>query len=311
MNYRLEDMTPDDFEKLVNELCRVILGTGVVDFSNGRDGGRDGRLIGTANQYPTEKSPWSGRFIIQAKHTEDYKASCSDNGFNGNKTSIINKEIERLNKLIANSEVIDNYLIFTNRKETGSREDAIKYIQTQTGIINVEILGKANIHRWLSQNIDIVKRFGLDKFAMPIEFYDKDIRDVIVIFHDTLPKLSKSVKLVTDRPNIEIKNEINNLDKLYYENIIVHDLNRYRNQILNFLENPINIEFAQYYEETAFELKRVIETHKAKFEDFKLVFDFLTKYLMDKEPDKLKKYRNTIPAFFHFMYYQCDIGSEI
>jgi len=90
----------------------------------------------------------------------------------------------------------------------------------------------------------------------------------------------------------------------------LNDLNRYRSQILDFLENPINQEFAGYYEETAQELKRVIETNREKFDDFKNVFDFLTKYLMEKEPEKLKRYRNTIPAFFHFMYYQCDIGRD-
>jgi len=125
-----------------------------------------------------------------------------------------------------------------------------------------------------------------------------------------LPDFVNQTSSVLDRPKIEIKNQINNLDKSYYENIILNDLNRYRSQILDFLENPINQEFAGYYEETAQELKRVIETNREKFDDFKNVFDFLTKYLMEKEPEKLKRYRNTIPAFFHFMYYQCDIGRD-
>ncbi len=142
---------------------------------------------------------------------------------------------------------------------------------------------------------------------MPFEFYDKDIRDLIVIFHDTLPKLIKSSSTL-DRPSIEEKNQINNLDDDYYKYIILSDLDRYEKQILDFLQNPINQEFAQYYEETSSELKRVIEANREQFDDFKKIFSFLTNYLMEKEPDKLKKYRNTIPAFFHFMYYQCDIG---
>lgn len=311
MDYRLENLSDDDFEELVNTLCQKKLGTGVVNFSKGRDGGRDGRFQGIANEYPSKVKPWKGRFIIQAKHTEDYNASCSDKPFHGNDSSIVNKEVIKLNKLLKSGEVIDNYLIFTNRKETESRENAVKYIKEKTGIANVDIIGKATIHRWLSQNRDIVKLFELDKFTMPIEFYDKDIREVIVIFHNTLPKISKLDYPTLDRPNIEIKNEINNLDKQYFEYVLKNDLNRYRNQILNFLENPINSEYAQYYEETAMELKRVIETNREHFDDFKKVFDFLTKYLTDKEPIKLKKYRNTIPAFFHFMYYQCDIGREV
>lgn len=307
MDYRLENLSDDDFEKLVNTLCQKILGTGIVSFSKGRDGGRDGRFTGTANKYPSESSKWSGKFIIQAKHTTDYNGSCSDNPFYGNQTSLINSEIEKVKVLKANNE-IDNYLLFTNRKETESRENAVIYIKSKTGLSCVDIIGKETVHSWLSQNKDIVKQFGLDKFTMPFEFYDKDIRELIVIFHDTLPDLVKGEILTLDRPSIEIKNQINSLDKSYYENIILTDLDRYEKQILDFLQNPINTEFAQFYEETSLELKRVIESNREKFGDFKNVFDFLTKYLTDKKPEKLKKYRNTIPAFFHFMYYHCDIG---
>ncbi len=145
---------------------------------------------------------------------------------------------------------------------------------------------------------------------MPFEFYDKDIREVIIIFHSTLLKNKKKFDSILERPEIEEKNRINNLDKSYYDNVLEYDLTRYRTQILDFLENHRNLEYAEYYEETAAELKRVIETKRDNFGDFKEVFDFLTKYLMEKEPEKLKRYRNTIPALFHFMYYQCDIGRE-
>lgn len=309
MDYRLENLSEDDFESLINMLCQKVLGVGTVSFSKGKDGGRDGRFNGKANSYPSESEPWTGKFIIQAKHTSDHKASCSDSQFFGNTKSLISEETKKVKTLKLNGE-IDNYLLFTNRKETESRENAVIHIKKETDLSCVDIIGKETIHSWLSQNKDIVKTFGLDKLTMPFEFYEKDIRDLILIFHDTLHDIKNDILLVLDRPNIENKNQINNLDKSYYENVILNDLNRYRKQILDFLENPINQEYAQYYEETTVELKRVIETNREKFDDFKKVFDFLTKYLMEKEPEKLKKYRNTIPAFFHFMYYQCDIGKE-
>jgi hypothetical protein len=307
MDYRLENLSEDDFEELVNVLCQKKLGTGTVSFSKGKDGGRDGRFTGTANEYPSQSSKWSGKFIIQAKHTTNYQASCSDNPFFGTRTSLVNDEIKKVNVLKSNGE-IDNYLIFTNRKETEKREEARQHIKNETGLLNVDIIGKETIHSWLSQHKEIVKQFGLDKFTMPFEFYDKDIRDLIVIFHDAIPDLVKGNNLTLDRPSIENKNQINNLDKSYYENIILPDLDRYEKQILDFLQNPINEEFTQFYEESSLELKRVIESNIEKFDDFKKVFDFLTKYIIEKEPEKLKKYRNTIPAFFHFMYYNCDIG---
>lgn len=309
MDYRLENLSESDFEGLVNMLCQKVLGTGTVSFAKGKDGGRDGRFMGRASNYPSVSEPWEGKFIIQAKHTIDYQASCSDNSFFTNQSSLINKEIVKVKELKSNSE-IDNYLFFTNRKETESREDAINHIKKETGLLNVDIIGKDTIHSWLSQYKDILTHFRLDKFTMPFEFYERDIRDLIVIFHDALPDIVKGTQLVLNRPNIESKNQINDLDKSYYENVLLNDLNRYEKQILDFLENPINQEYALYYEETTQELKRLIETNRENFDDFKKVFSFLTKYIIDKESEKLKKYRNTIPAFFHFMYYRCDIGRE-
>jgi hypothetical protein len=59
-------------------ICQEILGCGLIEFSKGKDGGRDGKFIGTANQFPSEKDTWNGKFIIQAKHTENAIATCSD-----------------------------------------------------------------------------------------------------------------------------------------------------------------------------------------------------------------------------------------
>lgn len=309
MDYRLENLSEDDFEQLINVLCQKKLGIGTVSFSKGKDGGRDGRFEGTANEYPSKTNFWSGKFIIQSKHTSDYNASCSDKPFFGNQTSLINGETEKIKELKLKNE-IDNYLLFTNRKETENRENAIKHIKQETGLANIDIIGKETLHNWLAQHREIVKQFELEKFVMPFDFYDKDIREVITIFRDTLPKIIVNEDSVLDRPNIERKNEINNLDQAYYRNVLLDDLNRYHTKILAFLYDPINEEYQQFYEETSLELKRVIETHIEQFDNFKVVFDFLTKYLMEKEPEKLKKYRTTIPAFFHFMYYQCDIGRE-
>lgn len=308
MDYRLENLSDDDFEKLVNILCQDILGMGTVSFTKGRDGGRDGRFNGTANSYPSKTSPWSGKFIIQAKHTEDYKASCSDNTFFENQTSIINKEIDKIKDLKTKNE-IDNYLLFTNRKETEAREKAVEYIKSKTGLKNVDIKGKDTIESWLSQNIKIVKQFGLDKFTLPFEFYEKDIKEVIQIFHDNTPKL-KIIESVINRPGIEEKNKINNLDEAYFQNIVIEDLDRYYNQILDFLNDPKNELYAQYYQETSTELKRVIQINIKKFDSFEIVFEYLKQYILDKEPERLMKYRNVIPAFFHFMYYRCEIGRE-
>lgn len=142
---------------------------------------------------------------------------------------------------------IDNYLLFTNRKMTGGTEEKIrKHIQTETELKDVGIFGKEYINLCLNKSIykDIIQKHPkLKGFDMPFEFHDSDIRDLIVFFHDVLPKVKASMPLVLDRGSIDQKNELNNLSKFYYENIIEQDLNRYHANIIDFLENPINTEY--------------------------------------------------------------------
>jgi len=96
-----------DSESLVNDVCQKILGTGAVRFSEGPDGARDGRFEGEDESLPSSQAPWSGKFIIQTKHTSNPIASCSNPAFANTE---LDKEVKRLNKLKI-SEGVDNYLI--------------------------------------------------------------------------------------------------------------------------------------------------------------------------------------------------------
>ena len=139
MDYRLELLHADDFEGLVNTICQKILGTGAITFAAGKDGGRDGKFTGTANHYPSEKAPWEGKFIIQAKHTANSMASCSDSDFE----ILVNKEILKIIKLKAAGD-IDNYILFCNRKYTGLKGEALcKLIQAKTGLKTLLLLVKS------------------------------------------------------------------------------------------------------------------------------------------------------------------------
>ncbi len=66
-DYHLHELSTQEFEALVIHICQKLLGNGTLNFSQGPDGGRDGKDEGTSNQYPSSASPWAGKFIIQAK----------------------------------------------------------------------------------------------------------------------------------------------------------------------------------------------------------------------------------------------------
>ncbi|MCT3663821.1 restriction endonuclease [Elizabethkingia anophelis] len=309
MDYRLEMLNEDEFEKLVNRICQNLLGIGVFSFAKGKDGGRDGKFTGTATKFPSENSPWTGKFIIQAKHTENPIASCSDSDFK----KIIEAEIEKIKKLKRDGD-IDCYLLFTNRKFTGvSGEALVKKIKKETGLSHVEIIGKESLHdSYINNNRAIIKDFKLDLNHIPFDFSEEDIKKIILEFKGQLPKLREDietkvnkVKFDFDRIKIEEKNKKNTLSKDYYENeILNHSLQDFE-KISSFLSHPINDDIKDQYFDVASELRNVIQIKRDNFAAFEEVFLFIFKKVCDGNGFKGKRHIYTL---LHYMYYECLIG---
>ena len=178
IDYDLIHISEDDFEKLVVDICGNLLGNGVHSFAKGPDGGKDGYFDGTAAAYPSTNNPWSGKFIIQAKHTTKQNASCSDGDFFSNDKSILNSEIARLLQMKKDKgQVFDNYLIFTNRKLTGQAHPKIQqHLQKKLGIKNVDVIGTEGLVRFIEKIPGLAKQYNLQKYLLPDQFYEKDIR---------------------------------------------------------------------------------------------------------------------------------------
>ena len=140
MNYPLHELNWQEFEEVVISICDEILGIGTIKFADGKDGGRDAKFTDTANNFPSQASPWNGKFIIQAKHTLKQNASCSDNEF----IKILNKEIKSIEKLQEDNK-LDNYLLFTNRKLTGLQDPKIENLLTTTLNLKNQIIAEDQI----------------------------------------------------------------------------------------------------------------------------------------------------------------------
>ncbi|TXN35715.1 restriction endonuclease [Flagellimonas hymeniacidonis] len=313
MNYRLEELSEDDFEKLVNTICQSILGTGVISFTKGKDGGRDGKFTGTANNFPSKTGNWSGKFIIQAKHTTNPIASCSDSDFK----TIIGKEIISIKKLIAAGEV-DNYILFTNRKFTGiTGTSLVKQIKTETGLSNVEIIGKETINdSYLSGNKDIVKLYGLDKFSLPFSFSEDELKDLIVDFksqmdtiEDEIAKGVAKVKFDYKKLDISEKNKKNILGQTYFEDVILSESLEHFDKIDVFLQNPRNSDLKDYYYDIADELRQIITVKREDFGAFEEILVFI-RQLTTEGSTKLKGKKRFVSVFLHYMYYTCSIGTK-
>ena len=180
--YSFEQLSALEFEALVVDICQDALGIAAHAFSTGPDGGRDSYFSGTASKYPSDKEPWSGNFIIQAKHTTKSEASCSDNDFFENKTSILKEEVDKIKNRMKN-EKVDCYIVFTNRKLSGLIHNKIKeYMSDELGIKNVDIHGYEDMANFVELRRQLIDKHRLLRYLLPDRFYEQDIRDTIVLF---------------------------------------------------------------------------------------------------------------------------------
>lgn len=307
MRYPLYNLHDEEFEKLVILICEKILGTGTINFSTGQDGGRDAKFTGTAKKFPSEITPWFGKFIIQAKHTTRPNASCSDSNF---KTILKNEVQERLKKLTEQKKV-DYYLLFTNRKLSGNMDSKIEdLINKDIGVTN-QVLGEERIQLWLEENTEIVKTLSLNKLLLPLEFYEADIREVILTFSkaDFSKNIIREIELDSSRISIEKKNELNKLSEDYFISVFKSSYNEF-GKIETFLKDPKNEKLKNYYNNTVADLNEEITIHRADYYAFEEIFNFLYKQILDTSNQQLINKRNLIRVFLHYMYHNCEIGKK-
>lgn len=310
MDYRLELLDEDTFENLINTICQTVLGTGVISFSKGKDGGRDGKFTGKAQEYPSKTKSWEGKFVIQSKHTSNSQASCSDKEF----AKLVDKEIPKLKKLFEAGDV-DNYLLFTNRKYTGiAGEKLLKKIVDETNIENVVILGKEVINDRLNANRGIVRQYKLDLNHIPFDFSDEEIKEIIVAFKDQLQSIEDSIKSKVakikfqfDSISLAKKNKLNGMGEEYYSNEIKSRSLLEFDKISQFLHDPINSIYKDYFYDTASELSQLIIVKRDNFDAFEEIFIHIYKLICDGVVE-LKGSKKHVTTLLHFMYAECLIG---
>ncbi len=304
MKYRLEDLNSEQFEELSSEICIKILGEGFVNFASGKDGGRDGKFTGRANSLPSEKKPFEGKFVIQAKHIMSSCASCSDSQFK----SILKREIPKIKKLYENGE-LEHYFLLTNRKLTGGCEveiqEQIKKDVPQ--IKSISIWGKERIHLFLDNNKYLHDKFGLNRPRSPMDIRPEDLIEVVEQFRKQIPKKSNIDTQSREKDflytNMEKKNAINGLSDEYYKHIR-QDSEKYFQEIGDFLKNPRNEKYRNLYNETAYDFKGVIISRRGDYENFdNILEDIFSKSYLSSNKKLLK-------VFIHFMYFNCDIGDK-
>ncbi|MFV0500660.1 MAG: ABC-three component system protein [Bacteroidales bacterium] len=304
MKYPLHDMNCDDFESMIILICNHILGFGTIPFSKGKDGGKDGKFIGQANKIPSEINPWNGQIIIQAKHTSIINASCSDSSF----SKIIDKDVIPAIQKLKNKNEIDFYILFTNRTLTGIKDSVIaEKIKNSTDIPTI-LMADEKIQLFLKEFPDVVKIANLKRLLLPFEFDESDLREVITFLHNQIKENDiVPLQIGFEYPGLEKKNELNNLSKHYFDEVIKKSMDDFY-KIRQFLSTSINQDVEEIYEDAVSELNAKISLRREDFYEFEHILEKCYDNMVNDNPEALKGKKKLVRILLHYMYCNCDLG---
>ncbi|WP_299603365.1 ABC-three component system protein [uncultured Tateyamaria sp.] len=306
-DFRLYELSDDDFEDLCVKISVDWLGKAVTPFAPGPDGGRDGKFTGTANCFPSSAEPLKGKVVLQAKHAASPIASYSDRPF---QRKLKNEEYPRIKKLIKD-EMCEHYILFANRNLTGGAEKKLHKELMNLGLQSAHIIGTGRLDVELEGNPSLAQSLPNARDAQPFTFQPDDIVEVITALHaysdghiDEAFDSAQSFDTISIKAK---KNPINGLSKEFYEQVIEAESMLHFGRIERFLKNPRNDEFRELYHDAADELKQKLIVERDQFPDFDRVFTFLYDKVQSQR-DALKGKRRLVSILLHYMYCNCDIG---
>lgn len=312
MKFAYEDLSDEQFERLIILLCQRLLGISVQGFAKGPDGGRDAKFVGTAELHPSKAAPWVGTTIIQAKHTNGYNRSFSESDFFSTSTTstVLGKEIPRIKKL-REARRLDHYMLFANRRLAGNAETEIRdHIASQCGIsaVSIYLCGVEQLEIWLKRFPEVAEEADLDPVDSPLIVSPDDLSEVV----QALARQRDSGTAVldddppTDRVSYQQKNTLNNMSDAYAK----AQRQRYlkdTTQIQGFLAAPESLELLRLYESVVDEFQLKIIAKRKDYQTFDEVMEYLVDLLFKRDP-VLRQHKRLTRAVLFYMYWNCDIG---
>lgn len=315
MKFAYEDLSDDQFEKLIVFLCQRLLGISVQGFAKGPDGGRDAKFVGTAELHPSNAAPWVGTIIVQAKHTNGYNRNFSESDFfsanAANTNTVLGKEIPRIKKL-RESKQLDHYMLFANRRLAGNAESGIRaHIAVQCGIPNssIYLCGLEQLEVLLKTFPDVAEKADLDPIDSPLIVSPDDLAEVV----QALAQQKDGVLALLDDPptarvTYEQKNQLNNMSADYAKAQRKKYLKETA-QIRAFLAAPENLELLRMYESVVDEFQLKIIAKRNDYQSFDEVMEYLVDLLFNRDPVlRQHAHKRLTRAVLFYMYWNCDIG---
>lgn len=313
MKYAYEDLSDGQFEKLTVFVCQRLLGISVQGFSQGPDGGRDAKFLGTAELHPSKAVPWVGTTIIQAKHTNGYNRSFSEHDFFNATTAntVLGKEIPRIKKLWLNKQ-LDHYMLFANRRLSGIAESELRaHISKECGISeeSIYLCGVEQLETWLKNFPGIAELADLDLVDSPLIVSPEDLAEIV----QALARQKDSISVLLDDPptprvTYKQKNTLNNMSAPYAR-VQRRKYLKETAQIRAFLAAPENLDLLRMYESVVDEFQLKIIAKRKDYQTFDEVMEYLVDLLFSRDPIlRQHAHKRLTRAVLFYMYWNCDIG---
>lgn len=313
MKFAYEDLSNEQFERLVVFLCQRLLGISVQGFAKGPDGGRDAKFVGTAELHPSTAAPWVGTTIVQAKHTNGHNRSFSESDFFSTSASntVLGKEIPRITKL-RKANQLDHYMLFANRRLAGNAESEIReHLAHQCGIpaSSIYLCGIEQLEALLKTFPKVASLANLDPIDSPLIVSPDDLAEVVQALAQQKNGLSA---LLDDPPTPRVtyqqKNYLNKMSPEYAE----AQRRRYlkeTTQIRSFLAAPENLDLLRMYESVVDEFQFKIIAKRKDHQAFDDVMEYLVDLLFNRDPVlRQHAHKRLTRAMLFYMYWNCDIG---
>lgn len=310
MSYPFEDLHDRQFEAIVVQILKKLLGPAAQGFAAGPDGGRDARFEGAAANFPNSAAPWVGKTIAQAKHTLAVNAHYSDPDFSGeSKTAVLNAEIPRIRELVA-AGAVDNYMLFSNRRLGANTRDKIaRRIAEEAGLApeTVFIAGVEWLDDFLYQHPDVLRLARINPVDGPLLVESKALAEVILAIADELDAAPPPRHPTpAERVSYEDKNAINVMTPAFAKALSDRYLG-YTRQIQDFLADPSNADVTERYDAVVEEFQLKIIAKREDHQTFDAVFNHLVGLLLKRDP-VLARNAKLVRATLFFMYWYCDMG---
>lgn len=315
MIFAYEDLSPDQFEKLIIFLCQKLLGLGVQGFSTGPDGGRDAKFVGTAELHPSRSNPWSGTVIVQGKHTNGYNRHFAESDFFSpdSQSTIIAKEMHRIRGL-REAGRLDFYMLFSNRRLAGNVESDIRSaIAVGCGLPEESIFlcGVEQLEVFLRTFPDVAKLAQLNPIDSPLIVSSEELAVVVegLARHEELVKEGLEMP-PQPRVPYEVKNSINRMSQEYARELRKRYLKE-TTKIQEFLSAPENDKLMRLYESVVSEFQLKIIAKRGAYQSFDDVMNYIADLLFARDPIlRQTAHKRLTRAILFYMYWNCDIGES-